>query len=70
MAYMTVAHYILWCTMQLMRIDSTIRKKLDNNNHSVFSLNYHLIPVIKYRRKVINDANSNFLKRGVQQDCS
>lgn len=45
-----------------MRIDSTIRKKLDNNNHSVFSLNYHLIPVIKYRRKVINDANSNFLK--------
>lgn len=62
MAYMTVAHYILWCTIQLMRIDSTIRKKLDNNNHSVFSLNYHLILVIKYRRKVINDANSNFLK--------
>lgn len=28
---------------------------LDNNNHSVFSLNYHLVLVIKYRRKVIND---------------
>lgn len=26
----------------------------DNNNHSVFSLNYHLILVIKYRRKVIS----------------
>jgi putative transposase len=29
--------------------------KLDSNNHSVFSLNYHLILVIKYRRKVIDD---------------
>jgi transposase IS200-family protein len=27
----------------------------DNNNHSVFSLNYHLILVIKYRRKVISE---------------
>lgn len=27
--------------------------KLDSNNHSVFSLNYHLILVVKYRRKVI-----------------
>lgn len=36
--------------------------KLDNNNHSVFSLNYHLILVIKYRRKVIDDAISNRLK--------
>ena len=27
----------------------------DTNNHSVFSLNYHLIMVVKYRRKVIND---------------
>ena len=36
--------------------------KLDNNNHSVFSLNYHLILVIKYRKKVINEDISNRLK--------
>ncbi|MFX3628753.1 MAG: transposase, partial [Ectobacillus sp.] len=29
--------------------------ELDSNNHSVFSLNYHLVLVIKYRRKVIDD---------------
>ena len=29
--------------------------KLDNNNHSVFLLTYHLILVVKYRRKVIDD---------------
>ncbi|KEK23454.1 IS200/IS605 family transposase [Bacillus gaemokensis] len=28
---------------------------LDSNNHSVFSLHYHLVLVIKYRRKVITD---------------
>jgi putative transposase len=28
---------------------------LDSNNHSVFKLYYHLILVIKYRRKVIDD---------------
>ena len=27
----------------------------DTNNHSVFNLNYHLIMVVKYRRKVIDD---------------
>ena len=27
--------------------------QLDSNNHSVFSLNHHLILVVKYRRKVI-----------------
>ncbi|MBQ1735341.1 MAG: IS200/IS605 family transposase, partial [Lachnospiraceae bacterium] len=26
--------------------------ELQNNNHSVFSLNYHLVLVVKYRRKV------------------
>lgn len=36
--------------------------KLDNNNHSVFSLNYHLILVVKFRRKVIDDAISSCLK--------
>ncbi|MBQ9448401.1 MAG: IS200/IS605 family transposase [Acholeplasmatales bacterium] len=34
----------------------------DTNNHSVFSLNYHLTMVVKYRRKVINDTISNRLK--------
>ncbi|MGG4397927.1 IS200/IS605 family transposase [Paenibacillus thiaminolyticus] len=29
--------------------------ELDNNNHSVFLLYYHLVLVVKYRRKVIDD---------------
>ena len=32
---------------------------LDNNAHSVFLLYYHLIMVVKYRRKVIDDVISN-----------
>ncbi|TDG00346.1 IS200/IS605 family transposase [Paenibacillus piri] len=36
--------------------------ELDNNNHSVFSMYYHLVLVIKYRRKVIDDNISNRLK--------
>ena len=36
--------------------------KLDTNAHSVFSLNYHLVMVVKYRRKVIDDVISNRLK--------
>ena len=35
---------------------------LESNNHSVFSLNYHLILVVKHRRKVIDDEISNRLK--------
>lgn len=35
---------------------------LYTNNHSVFKLTYHLVLVIKYRRKVINDDISNRLK--------
>jgi putative transposase len=35
---------------------------LDNNNHSVFLMYYHLILVIKYRRKVIDDEISVRLK--------
>lgn len=30
--------------------------KMESNNHSVFLLTYHLIMVVKYRRKVIDDA--------------
>lgn len=37
-------------------------EKFDNNNHSVFKLNFHLILVIKYRRKVLDDTMSNRLK--------
>ena len=36
--------------------------EFDTNNHSVFSLNYHLVMVVKYRRKVINDDISDRLK--------
>ena len=36
--------------------------KLDNNNHSVFSMYYHLILVTKYRRKVIDKTISERLK--------
>ena len=35
---------------------------LYTNNHSVFKLTYHLVLVIKYRRKVINYDISNRLK--------
>ncbi len=36
--------------------------KLDNNNHSVFSMYYHLVLVIKYRKKVIDKKISKRLK--------
>ena len=36
--------------------------KLDNNNHSVFLMHYHLILVVKYRRKVVNDEISARLR--------
>jgi putative transposase len=35
---------------------------LDSNNHSVFSLNFHLILCIKYRRKVLTDSISEYAK--------
>ena len=33
-------------------------QNLQSNNHSVFSLYYHLIMVVKYRRRVIDDTIS------------
>ena len=36
--------------------------KLDNNNHSVFLMCYHLVLVVKYRRKVFTDKMSNYAK--------
>ena len=34
-------------------------RKMDSNAHSVFLLYYHLILVVKYRKKVLNDPISN-----------
>ena len=36
--------------------------ELDNNNHSVFSMHYHLVLVTKYRRKVITSSVSDYAK--------
>ena len=36
--------------------------ELDNNNHSVFLMYYHLVIVIKYRRKIIDEVISSRLK--------
>ncbi|PRO66461.1 IS200/IS605 family transposase [Alkalicoccus urumqiensis] len=35
---------------------------LDSNNHSVFSMYYHLVLVVKYRRDVIDDDVSEYIK--------
>jgi putative transposase len=42
------------------RID--ISMKLDHNNHSVFLLYYHLVLVVKYRRKIFNTVISDFAR--------
>ena len=42
------------------RTDYTM--ELDTNNHSVFLLYYHLILVVKYRRKVFSDQMSQYAK--------
>jgi putative transposase len=42
--------------------EAAIMIELDNNNHSVFLLYYHLILVTKYRRSIICDNISNRLK--------
>ena len=36
--------------------------EFDKNQHSVYSINYHLVMVIKYRRKVISDEISGYLR--------
>lgn len=36
--------------------------KLDSNNHSVFLMYYHLVLVVKYRRKVFDTEISDFAK--------
>lgn len=42
---------------------------LDTNKHSVFLLNYHLVLVVKYRRKVLTDDISNRLKEIFEYIC-
>lgn len=45
--------------------------ELDNNNHSVFLMYYHLVLVIKYRRKVIFEyiaTNYNITLQGWNHD--
>lgn len=39
------------------------KTQLDTNNHSVFKLYYHLVLVIKYRKRVLNDDISQTLKQ-------
>lgn len=41
--------------------------KLDRNQHSVYLLHYHLVMVIKYRRKVIDDEISGYLKQNFKR---
>lgn len=43
--------------------------ELMSNNHSVFILHYHLILVVKYRRKVINDEISRKLGIEFEKIC-
>ena len=35
---------------------------LDSGSHSVYSLHYHLILVTKYRRGVLTEARTNFIR--------
>ena len=44
------------------REKSYIMTQLDGNNHSVFSLNYHLILITKYRKEVVTDVISEYLR--------
>ena len=43
--------------------------ELMSNNHSIFILHYHLILVVKYRRKVINDDISLKMRIQFEKIC-
>ena len=43
-------------------IEGDTQMELDNNNHSVFLMYYHLVLVIKYRRKIVDEVISDRLK--------
>lgn len=38
------------------------KRQFDSNSHSIFEMHYHLIMVVKYRRKVINNTVSERLR--------
>ena len=42
--------------------EGAIYEELDNNAHSVFLMHYHLVLVVKYRRKVFDDRISDRAK--------
>ncbi|MDF2957810.1 MAG: REP element-mobilizing transposase RayT [Candidatus Alkanophagales archaeon MCA70_species_1] len=44
-----------------------MKYKLDRGAHSVYSLHYHLIFVVKYRRKVLNHEIIDFLKQKIHE---
>lgn len=46
----------------LIKIKVGITMNLDNNNHSVFLLHYHLVLVVKYRKKVFDKELSEYAK--------
>lgn len=41
--------------------------ELDTGAHSVYSLDYHLILVVKYRRSVLNDERTDLLRHVTEQ---
>ena len=45
---------LYWYSVVLIR-NEVIAVKLESNHHSVFLMNYHLVLVVKYRRKVFDD---------------
>ena len=52
----------------IQRIIITISYNLDKGAHSVYSLYYHLIQVLKYRKKVfVDDAVVDFLKTKIRE---
>ena len=44
------------------RKEADCMKEIDHNSHSVYLLYYHLVMVVKYRRKVIDDQISDRAK--------
>ena len=62
--YRTLVLAIKYAIIESVEIQKEVdsMEKLDNNAHSVFLLYYHLIMVVKYRRKAIDDPISERAK--------
>ena len=45
---------LYWYSVVLIR-NEVIAVKLESNHHSVFLMHYHLVLVVKYRRKVFDE---------------